>query len=100
MDIPSILENLPYSDRPDVRQQIEQLFSREMLGAVLVGKFVGDYAAILSVGTLGTHIGYITGITVTIALFIYWERVQQKAQQQKDKLNPAQKKIKDYTNDE
>lgn len=96
MDIPPILEKLPYSDRPDVREQIEQLFSREILGAVLVGKFVGDYAAILSVTTLGTHIGYITGIVVTIALFIYWERVQQKASQQKDKLNPAQKKINDY----
>lgn len=96
MEIPSILEKLPYSDRPDVREQIEQLFSREILGAVLVGKFVGDYAAIISVRTLGTHIGYISGILLTILLFIYWERVQQKASQQKDKLNPAQKKIKDY----
>jgi hypothetical protein len=87
---------LPYSESPEIRKRIETLFSREMLGAVLVGKFVGDYAAIKTVQLLGTDIGYILGITVTISVFIYWEKIQRKAQQQADKMNPAQTKIKDW----
>jgi len=91
-----VFENLPYAHKPEIRERIEELFSREMLGAVLVGKFAGDYAAIVTTNLLGTHIGYILGITLTIGLFIYWEKVAQKAQEQKDKLNPAQSKIEDY----
>jgi hypothetical protein len=91
-----VLKNLPYANKPEIRKRIEELFSREMLGAVLVGKFAGDYAAILTTGLLGTHVGYILGITLTIGLFIYWEKVAQKAQEQKDKLNPAQTKMGDF----
>jgi len=91
-----IFKNLPYAHKPEIRERVEELFSRELLGAVLVGKFVGDYAAIMTTGLLGTHLGYILGITLTIGLFIYWEKVAQKAQEQKDKLNPAQTKIDDF----
>lgn len=86
-------DRLPYGDRHDVRKRVEELFSRQMLGAVLVGKFVGDYAAILATGTLGTHIGYSLGTVVTIGLFIYWERAVQRAQAAKDEYTGTQTTI-------
>jgi len=91
-----ILEKLPHSDVPEVRRRIEELFSRQMLGAVLIGKFVGDYAAILTTNAFGIHIGYSLGIVLTISLFIYWEKVQRRAQKEASKLSGAQKQIDDY----
>jgi low temperature requirement protein LtrA len=92
----SIKDKLPYSYNPQVRQRIEELFSRELLGAVLVGKFVGDYAAIKTTQVFGTDLGYLIGITVTISLFIYWEKVAQKAKQKKDEMSKAQTQIGDF----
>lgn len=92
----SIIDKLPYSYNPQIRERVDQLFSREMLGAVLIGKFVGDYAAILTTRFLGVDLGYIVGIVLTISLFIYWEKVAQKAKQKKDEISNAQTQIKDY----
>jgi len=85
-----ILDRLPYSDRADVREQINNLFSRKMLGSVLVGKFIGDYAAIIVVSVLGTHIGYVSGIITTVLVFIYWERIERRVQQKQNEMNPSQ----------
>lgn len=92
-----IKDILPFSNYPDVRERIDELFSRKMLGAVLVGKFVGDYTALKTVEYLGTDLGYLIGITVTIGLFVYWDRVERKIQQKKDELNPAQTQMGDFT---
>lgn len=89
-------EYIPNYDRPDVRQRVDELFSREMLGAVIVGKFVGDYTAIKTTSLLGTDIGYITGIILTITVFIYWDRIEKRAREEKEKLSPAQTKIDEY----
>lgn len=91
----SLTEVLPYSDLPSIRERIDELFSRQMLGAVLVGKFVGDYAALLTTGFLGDHIGYILGGVGTIALFIYWDQVASKAKEAEDKIT-GQTRIGDY----
>jgi hypothetical protein len=91
----AIMERLPFSNRPDVRQRVDQLFSREMLGAVLVGKFVGDYAAIKTTSLFGVDGGYILGIVTTVTLFVYWERVAQRAKEESQKLNTAQTQITD-----
>ena len=91
-----IVDKIPYSDNYAIRQRADELFSRQMLGAVLVGKFVGDYAAIKTTSLLGTDIGYVLGIILTIALFIYWEQLNQKAKQKKDEYTGTQKQISDY----
>lgn len=91
----SVTDILPYSDLPSIRERIDELFSRQMLGAVLVGKFVGDYSALLTVEALGVHIGYIGGAVVTIALFVYWDQVAAKAKQKEEEIT-GQKKIGDY----
>jgi len=90
-----IADRLPLSERPDVRERVDELFSRQMLGAVLVGKFVGDYAAIVMTAPAGVHVGYPLGIAVTVGLFIYWQHVEQRVQEQKDKLDTAQTRIGD-----
>jgi hypothetical protein len=95
-----ITSMLPYSESPEIRKRVEMLFSREMLGAVLIGKFIGDYAAIKTVQLLGTDIGYISGIFVTVGVFIYWEKIHRKAQQQSDKINPAQTRISKWEDSE
>lgn len=91
-----VLDKLPLSHHPEVRQRIEEVFSREVLGAVLVGKFVGDYAALKTVFYLGNDIGYTLGIVVSIALFIYWDKLARKAQETKDELSQTQTKMDDY----
>jgi len=90
---------LPYSESPAIRERVEELFSRKMLGAVLIGKFTGDYAAIKTVQLLGTDVGYILGILLTISIFIYWEKIQQKAYEQKEKMNPAQTRLSRFEKD-
>lgn len=77
----SLADHLPYSSDYTVRKQIDELFSRQMLGAVLVGKFAGDLSAVVMTGFLGTYIGLGVGLVVTISLFIYWERVERAARE-------------------
>lgn len=88
-------EVMPYSDLPSVRERIDELFSRQMLGAVLVGKFVGDYAAVITTDLLGIHLGYILGGGLTIALFIYWDQVAAKAKEQEEKIT-GQTQVSEY----
>jgi hypothetical protein len=90
-------EWLPYADRPSVRKQAERLFSRQMLGSVLVGKFIGDYAAVLTTGLLGVHIGYIVGMIGAVAVFVYWEILAQRAQAAQTGISEAQRTVSDYT---
>lgn len=77
---------IPYYGDSRVREQIDKMFSREVLGAVLVGKFIGDYAAIVSTTFLGEHLGYTLGILISVALFIYWHKVARAAQEAKDNV--------------
>lgn len=91
----SLADRLPYSDLPSIRERIDELFSRQMLGAVLVGKFVGDYAALLTTGLLGNHAGHILGIIATVSLFIYWDRVASRAKQMEEEIT-GQTKVSDY----
>lgn len=65
-------------------RRVDNLFSRKMLGSVLVGKFIGDYAALTMENTFGMHVGYILGIILTVLLFIYWERIERNIE---DKLD-------------
>lgn len=90
-----LADYIPYST-PDVREQVDRLFSRKMLGAVLVGKFVGDYTAILSTRLLGTDLGYITGILLAVSIFIYWERIERSIEQTTNELSEEQQTWSDY----
>lgn len=82
----------------EVRQQLDRLFSRKMLGSVLVGKFIGDYVAILTTDFLGTHPGYIFGIVLSISIFVYWDYIERKAQEIEDEVIEKQSSLDDYEN--
>jgi len=84
---------LPYAGDRTVRKQIDELFSRQMLGAVLIGKFVGDYAAIWATRILGTDFGYSIGILFTIGIFIYWEKLETARQKAQEKTEEAKEKV-------
>jgi len=90
-----LIENLiPFAGDRTVRKQVDELFSRQMLGAVLVGKFVGDYAAIWATRLLGTDFGYSSGILLTIFVFIYWEKIERAKQKAEEKKEEAEEKLK------
>mgnify|MGYP006273255591 CR=1 FL=1 len=80
---------IPYYGEYKTRRQIDKLFSRQMLGSVLVGKFIGDYTAIMFTRYLGTDIGYSSGILITISVFIYWEQLSAKAEEAKEAVEEA-----------
>jgi len=89
---------VPYAGDYKVRKQIDKLFSREVLGAVIVGKFFGDYTAILMRRQFGTDFGYILGIIGSTAIFVYWEYLSAAAKEAtegaKDKAEEAKDKVK------
>lgn len=76
---------IPYWGDRKVREQMDKLFSREVLGSVLAGKFIGDYCAILMTQSLGVHLGYGLGIIATVVIFVYWEKMENKATETKNK---------------
>lgn len=82
---------IPYYGDHTVRQQVDKLFSREVLGSVLLGKFIGDYATILLQRGLGTDIAYVSGIIITVIIFIYWEKIERAAEEKKKE---AEEKLK------
>jgi len=83
---------IPYAGDYKVRKQIDNLFSRQMLGAVIVGKFIGDYVAIIITRVFGTDWGYGLGIVLSVVLFIYWEQLE-------DIKEEAEEKVEDVKED-
>lgn len=88
---------IPYYGDRSVRKQIDNLFSRQVLGAVIVGKFFGDYSAIWARRLLGVDGGYITGMVLSVAIFIYWEKLDSIGQEGKKKAGEAKEKAKEKT---
>ena len=104
---------LPTMGDAKVRRQIDKLFSREVLGAVIVGKFAGDTAALLItdlfqviVSTVnlpvyaGTYMGNVFGIIATVILFIYWDIIEKRAQEQKEKVQEKKEKMTKENNNQ
>lgn len=77
-----------YGDRK-VRKQIDKIFSRQVLGAILLGKFIGDYAAIMSTRMLGTDLGYLVGSATILITFVYWEQLEDAAKEGADMVKEA-----------
>jgi hypothetical protein len=56
-------------------RRLDKLFGNVLISIVL-GKFIGDYLAIIFTRQWGTDMGYLFGISLAIAAFIYWNRVE------------------------
>lgn len=88
---------IPYYSDMKVREQIDELFSREMLGAVIVGKFVGDFSAVAMIDVftfllgnayIGQYVGYLVGIITSIFLFVYWHILEMHKKEVEEKVKP------------
>ena len=86
---------IPYYGDYKVRKQIDEIFSRQMLGAVLLGKFVGDYAAILATRFLGTDLGYGFGAVCIFVFFVYWEKISARAKDSAESVKEGAEKAKE-----
>lgn len=75
---------IPHIGNHSTREEIDRLFSRKMLGSVLVGKFIGDYTALMFTRHMGTDLGYVSGILFAVSVFIYWEYLEQKADETRE----------------
>lgn len=79
-------EYVPFLGKTTAREQFDRLFSRKMLGSVLVGKFIGDYTALTFTRVFGTDLGYSLGIVLAVFLFVFWEKVERAADEAKEKV--------------
>ena len=57
-------------------QQFDRVLSAQILGMFLLGKFIGDYAAIQITGMLGQDTGYIVGIAFSLLFVLFWPSVE------------------------
>lgn len=85
-----------YLPKPILRvcKRANNVFTRIVTG-VLVGKFVGDYAAILMTAHLGTHQGYQFGIAVFVTLAIVGKDLIRAADRIEDELDEFEDQIRD-----
>lgn len=69
--------------RRRTRQRLEEIFSRDVLGSVLVslaaGKIVEQLVVIAAPARPARLVAWTVAFAVFVALFVYWERVAKKA---------------------
>lgn len=75
------------------RQAFSEVFSRDVLGAVLVGTAAGkvvERSVLLVTGSLVAElIGWVIMFWVFVAMFAYWHRLEDKASEVKEKADEA-----------
>ena len=86
---------IPYYGDRTVRKQIDKIFSRQMLGSVLLGKFLGDYTAILATRYLGKDVGYGVGFVLIFIFFVYWEQISEKAEETAEQVREKAEVVED-----
>lgn len=76
-------ELIPYVGNEKTANRIDEIFSRKMLGSVLVGSTAGkivEKIIELFTGTTITELfGWIVAFTFAVMLFIWWEEVESTA---------------------
>lgn len=90
----------PWTGDREAREAWDELFSREMLGAVLIGSATGKLVenliaavVLLALGpdagphfeTLGLITAWSVAIPIGVVLFAYWHRVEETAQEAVEK---------------
>lgn len=78
-------EYLPGYGKKSPRELIDEIFSREVLGGVLVGvaagKIVEKVLILLFATTQGMLIGWTIAFIIFVLLFVYWDRVETKVKE-------------------
>jgi len=75
-------------------EQFGEIFSRKMLGSILVGKFIGDGLGQFLHTLLGANLGDLVGVIISVAIFTFWHRISKWA---KDVEETGEEKIKQAT---
>lgn len=79
-----ILSDLRNS-RSKARRRVDEIFSREVLGSILVslsmGKVVEAALAIVAPGAVAKLVGWLVLSVTFVLVFAYWERVARAAKQ-------------------
>ncbi|AGM11274.1 hypothetical protein HHTV1_18 [Haloarcula hispanica tailed virus 1] len=65
-------------------QQLDRVVSAQILGMFLLGKFIGDYAAIQITDVLGQDTGYVVGIAFSLLFVLFWPTIERRYEQWKD----------------
>lgn len=69
---------IPFVGDRKSRERVDEVFSRRVLGSIILGKFTGDYLAIQATRLLGVDVGYLFGIAVAFTFFVYWDSIEAK----------------------
>jgi len=84
-------ELLPFLGDTKTRKRLDEVFSRGMLGSVLVGAAAGKVVEkglnLAFSDTLALLFGWSLAFVVFVGLFVYWEELEEKA---KDAADAAQ----------
>ncbi|WP_435145863.1 hypothetical protein [Halobaculum sp. P14] len=100
---------LPETPDPDVVRRIDEVFSRKMLGSVVVGSTVSQMLSKSVLLTVGTDYGaqlvaWAALFVAALALFVYWEHVEEStsktAQRTAEKASEAAKKAAETVADD
>lgn len=99
MKISDFTSTLPYIGKRSARQRLNEIFSRQMLGSVLVGATASkivEKLIILSTGTVVAELAAWTiAFLIAIFVFVYWERLEYAAKAASDEGQGAVDKVKE-----
>jgi len=85
-----------YIHDPVARRSFGEIFSRKMLGSILIGYFTGDAVGGFLHAVFGRATGDLLGIVLSFAFFTYWHRVASRVEEAEEKAEEEiDKKIED-----
>jgi ABC-type dipeptide/oligopeptide/nickel transport system permease component len=89
-------ELIPYVGGEKAIDRIDQIFSRKMLGSVLVGstagKIVEKIIELISNTTFSALIAWIVAFIIAVVLFVWWDEIQSATV---DTAGDAKEKVSD-----
>jgi len=99
MKISDFTSTLPYIGKRSARQRLNEIFSRQMLGAVLVGstasKIVEKVINLVAMTTFSELIAWTIAFFIAIFVFVYWERLEYAAKSADDTTAKAKEAVSD-----
>lgn len=82
---------VPFLGNTKTRRRLDEVFSRGMLGSVLVGasagKVVEQALNLFLGGPLALLFGWLAAFVVFVGLFVYWDDLERKAKDAADKAD-------------
>lgn len=99
MKISDFTSPLPYVGKRSARKRLNEIFSRQMLGSVLVGATASKIVEKLIILATGTVVAELIAWTIAfhlaIFVFVYWERLERAAKASSDDAKDTVDKVKE-----